>query len=99
MSDDNSQGAFFIGLVLGGLVGAGVALLMTPQSGQQTRSQLQTKGIELKSQLGETAAELQDRGKVIVHEKLPQEGASSAEEPSETPMADDDQSATDEESA
>ncbi len=99
MSENSSQGAFFAGLVLGGLVGAGAALLMTPQSGQQTRSQLQTKSTELKSQLTETATELQDRGKVVIRDKLPLEGEMTLEEPPEASLADDDLTPTDQKSA
>ena len=33
---------FFEGLILGGLLGAGLALLLTPGSGEQFRSQLQS---------------------------------------------------------
>jgi gas vesicle protein len=36
------------GLLIGGLVGAITMLLMAPQSGEDTRSQIQEKGIELR---------------------------------------------------
>lgn len=43
MSDTDSGaevGAFFAGIVIGGLVGAATALLLAPQSGEETRAQL-----------------------------------------------------------
>ena len=36
------------GLLLGGLIGAGTALLFAPQSGEKTRSDIQNKTIELR---------------------------------------------------
>ncbi|MGH2607283.1 MAG: YtxH domain-containing protein, partial [Anaerolineales bacterium] len=52
MSDrDSDFGAFFSGFVIGGLVGAAVALLMAPQSGEETRHMIRDKGIELKDQV------------------------------------------------
>jgi len=39
------------GIVAGGLVGAGVALLSAPQSGVETRNLLRNKGIELKDKV------------------------------------------------
>jgi gas vesicle protein len=59
MSESNSRGAFYAGLLLGGLVGAAAALLMTPQPGRQTRLQIQTKGSEFQSQLGDVTSRLQ----------------------------------------
>lgn len=49
MSDnDNSFGAFLAGLLIGGLVGAVAALLLAPQSGEETRTQIKEKSIELR---------------------------------------------------
>ena len=48
MSDqDQSFGAFLVGFVVGGLVGAAVALLYAPQSGMETRAYIKDKSIEL----------------------------------------------------
>ena len=81
MSDNNNTGAFFAGFLIGGLVGATAALLMTPQSGEKTRLQLQERGIELKTQFDDLTAdargqaekltaEVQQRGKVILEGRL-----------------------------
>ena len=48
MSSENSGALFFTGLVVGGLVGASLALLLAPQSGAETRGQIKDKGVELK---------------------------------------------------
>lgn len=37
-----------VGLLVGGLAGAAAMLLLAPQSGKQTRDQIQAKGIELR---------------------------------------------------
>ncbi|MEZ4592279.1 MAG: YtxH domain-containing protein [Chloroflexota bacterium] len=48
MSDNsNDLGAFLAGFVIGGLVGAATAIILAPQSGQETRSQLANKSNEL----------------------------------------------------
>ena len=41
---------FLAGLLVGGLAGAGAMLLLAPQSGKETRAQIQQKGIELRDQ-------------------------------------------------
>jgi gas vesicle protein len=80
MSDNNQTGAFLVGFFIGGLFGAAAALLMTPQSGEQTRLQLQERSIELKSQAGDLAAGargqagqtvtgIQERGKALIDQR------------------------------
>jgi gas vesicle protein len=41
------------GLLIGGLAGAGAMLLLAPQSGEKTRTQIQEKGVELRDQTTE----------------------------------------------
>ncbi len=48
MADNNDFGAFLSGFVVGGLVGAAVALLLAPQSGEETRAVIRDKSIELR---------------------------------------------------
>lgn len=48
---------FFVGLVTGGLVGAGLGLLLAPQTGEEIRVKLKNKGLELKDQAKERALE------------------------------------------
>ena len=42
------------GLLLGGLIGAGTALLFAPQSGKKTRTEIQNKTIELRDRTTDT---------------------------------------------
>ncbi|MEN8171564.1 MAG: YtxH domain-containing protein [Chloroflexota bacterium] len=59
MGNNNSDfGAFLSGFVLGGLVGAAVALLLAPQSGEETRTYIRDKGIELKDYAETSATEI-----------------------------------------
>lgn len=46
---------------VGGLIGAGIALLMAPQSGKRMRSKLRDKGVELKEIAVETAEDTRHR--------------------------------------
>ena len=48
MSQNNEGAAFFAGLVIGGLIGAALALLLAPQSGEETRAQIRDKSLECK---------------------------------------------------
>lgn len=49
------------GLVMGGLVGAGVALILAPCSGDETRKLIKTKGLEYKDQAGKSLVEVGHR--------------------------------------
>ncbi len=42
---------FFMGLMMGGLVGATVALLLAPTSGEEMRGQLQEQSIRLREEV------------------------------------------------
>lgn len=66
---------FFAGFVIGGLVGAAVALILAPQSGEETRAQIKERGIELKTRAGELAVEARERA-----EELSDEARKRAEE-------------------
>ena len=57
MSSQNSGVQFFAGLVIGGLVGAGLALLLAPQSGEETLGQIRSKSLELKDGAVESLTE------------------------------------------
>jgi gas vesicle protein len=61
MSDNQEFGAFFAGLMVGGLIGAAVALLTAPQSGEDTRTLLRDRGIELKDKAVEVGQDVQTR--------------------------------------
>lgn len=44
--NEGGFGAFLAGFIIGGLVGAAVALVLAPQSGEETRSQLASRSTE-----------------------------------------------------
>ena len=52
---DGDFGAFLAGFVIGGMVGAAVALLLAPQSGEETRTIIHDRSIELKDKAAEKA--------------------------------------------
>lgn len=58
---DSDFGAFLAGFILGGLAGAATALLLAPQSGEETRMQIRDKSIELKEKASETAEDYRVR--------------------------------------
>lgn len=60
MSSQNGGVLFFTGFVIGGLL-AGLALLLAPQSGEETRGQIKDKSFELKDGVVEGLAEAGQR--------------------------------------
>jgi gas vesicle protein len=57
MSDRDDFGAFLVGVLVGGVAGAAVALLFAPQSGVETRALIKEKAIELKDKTTESVEE------------------------------------------
>ena len=56
MAKDNG-GQFLAGFVLGGLVGAALAIIFAPQPGDKTVAMLREKGAELKQRFGDMTPE------------------------------------------
>jgi gas vesicle protein len=52
---DGDFGAFLAGFVIGGMIGAAVALILAPQSGEETRTIIHDRSIELKDKAAEKA--------------------------------------------
>jgi gas vesicle protein len=61
MSDNNDFGTFFAGFVIGGLVGAAVAMLLAPQSGEDTRTLIHDRSIELRDKAVEVGQDARGR--------------------------------------
>ena len=57
MAERDDFGAFLLGFIIGGMAGAVTALLMAPQSGDETRTFIREKAIEIKDKAGETVDE------------------------------------------
>jgi gas vesicle protein len=47
--------------LIGALIGAGIALLMAPKSGQETRHMIRERGVELKDRAAETVGDTTSR--------------------------------------
>jgi gas vesicle protein len=91
----NTKEGIMVGMVKGGLAGADEALLLAPQSGKDTRRQIQEKSIELRDRTTEMvedtvaqvrtkandlAVSLKDRGQEIAVKQLDHiSGAAQAE--------------------
>ena len=57
MADRDEFGAFLVGFIVGGITGAVTALLLAPQSGEETRTVIKEKTIELKDGASKTFEE------------------------------------------
>lgn len=53
--------SLFVGLLAGALAGVVATLLLAPQSGEETRTQIREKAAELKEKAETTYADLQER--------------------------------------
>ncbi len=57
MSDQNSSGSFFSGLIIGAIAGSIVALLTAPRSGEKTRQIISEKSDEFQQKAADTIDE------------------------------------------
>jgi len=74
MSDHDDFGAFLVGFIVGGVAGAITALMLAPQSGEETRTLIRDKTIELRDQATHTVEETLQKA-----EKSAQEAVKRAE--------------------
>jgi len=68
MSEKNDFGAFLIGFIVGGLTGAAVSLLFAPQTGEETRTMIHDRAIELRDRASETVEEARLRAEEAIEE-------------------------------
>lgn len=59
-SSGSQLGVFASGLALGGIIGAGVALLLAPRSGEEVRSMIGDRSNDIMSQLGSKVSDVRD---------------------------------------
>jgi gas vesicle protein len=65
MADDGYGIDFVAGFIVGALVGAAVAMLFAPQSGDETRTLIRDRGIELGQRAGEMSDEARRRAEEL----------------------------------
>jgi len=65
---DGDFGAFLAGFIIGGMAGAAVALLLAPQSGEETRTIIHDRSIELKDKATEKAETARIKAEAVAAE-------------------------------
>lgn len=70
MSDHDDFGAFFVGFIVGGVSGTIAALLLAPQSGEETRTIIKDKAIELRDQASTTVEETIEKAEKAANEAI-----------------------------
>jgi gas vesicle protein len=68
MADDSRGWEFLTGFLLGTVVGAAVALLFAPKSGEETRELIRERGIELKGRAADLTEESRRRAEELAAE-------------------------------
>lgn len=68
MSENNDLGAFLAGFVIGGLVGAATALILAPQSGEETRTQLLNQSLALREAGEASMRQYREMAETYAHE-------------------------------
>lgn len=68
MAEKDNFGAFLVGFLVGGIAGAVVSLLYAPGSGEETRTVIKEKAIELKDKTTETAEEAYRKAEIAANE-------------------------------
>lgn len=66
MNTGKNISSALMGFLIGGLVGAAAAMLMAPQSGQETRTLLRDKGMEIKDRASETIEGTRSKAEQVV---------------------------------
>jgi len=63
MSEHDGFGSFVGGLLAGSIIGAVVALVLAPQSGEETRKLLKDKALELGKEINDQTETLKEKGR------------------------------------
>jgi gas vesicle protein len=59
--DDNHTGTVLISFLIGGIIGAGVALLLAPQTGRKTRKQILDAADDVRDYASDYAKKLKEK--------------------------------------
>jgi gas vesicle protein len=59
--DDSNTGTVLISFLIGGIIGAGVALLLAPQSGRKTRKQILEAADDVRDYASDYAKKLKEK--------------------------------------
>jgi gas vesicle protein len=70
MADSDNFGAFLIGFVVGSVAGGVTALLLAPQSGEETRAMIKDRAIELRDQTVETYEATREKAEEAANEAV-----------------------------
>jgi gas vesicle protein len=70
MSERDEFGAFLVGFIVGGLTGAVASLLLAPQSGEDTRTYIKEKAIEIGDRASETAEQTYAEAEIAANEAV-----------------------------
>ncbi len=66
MSQRDECGSFMGGLLVGGILGALAALVLAPQSGEETRKLLKDKAHELSKEITDQTENLKEKGRELL---------------------------------
>jgi gas vesicle protein len=61
MSDDRNAGGIILAFIAGAILGAGVALVLAPATGQETREKIKDAARRTREKLDEAASAIRDR--------------------------------------
>ena len=60
-SDDSTAGTILVSFLIGGIAGAGLALLLAPQSGRKTRKQIADMADDVRDTASDYAKKLKEK--------------------------------------
>lgn len=66
MSQRDECGSFMGGLLIGGILGALAALVLAPQSGEETRKFLKDRAHELSKEINDQTENLKEKGRELL---------------------------------